>query len=100
MSFNLAITAAASDLSSAALSTQDLGSGLSALESILKSSRLDQVGLNPQPLPPREEGVSVASKGAGMALDDWCGTVPRHFPPPPPPSPLGDLLGGLSRLPG
>jgi hypothetical protein len=52
------------------------------------ASRLEQVALNPQPLPPKESfGESLASQ----VLDDWCGTVPKRFPPPPP-QPLG---GGL-----
>jgi hypothetical protein len=49
--------------------------------------RLDQVGLNPQPLPPKELfGGSLVSQ----LLDDFCGTVPKRLPPPPPP-----LGGGL-----
>ena len=52
------------------------------------ASVLDRVALNPQPLPPKESlGGSLASE----VLDDWCGTVPKRFPPPPTP-PLG---GGL-----
>jgi hypothetical protein len=52
------------------------------------ASILDQVALNPQPLPPKASfGGSLASE----VLDDWCGTVPKRFPPPPTP-PLG---GGL-----
>jgi len=35
---------------------------------------LKRIGLNPQPLPPKE-------------LDGWCGTVPKRFPVPPPPGP-------------
>ena len=52
------------------------------------ASILDRIALNPQPLPPKESfGGSLASE----VLDDWCGTVPKRFPPPPTP-PLG---GGL-----
>lgn len=51
------------------------------------ASLLDQVALNPQPLPPRSS-----------ALMDWCGTVPKRFPPPPPPPlPWTQAIGqGLS----
>jgi len=52
------------------------------------ASILERIALNPQPLPPKESfGGSLAS----AVLDDWCGTVPKRFPPPPTP-PLG---GGL-----
>jgi hypothetical protein len=52
------------------------------------ASILERIALNPQPLPPKESfGGSLASE----VLDDWCGTVPKRFPPPPTP-PLG---GGL-----
>jgi hypothetical protein len=50
------------------------------------SGRLEQVALNPQPLPPREKGF-----GSLTHIDDWCGTVPKHLPPHPP-TPLGSGL--------
>ena len=54
------------------------------------ASILERIALNPQPLPPKESfGGSLASE----VLDDWCGTVPKRFPPPPTP-PLG---GGAAR---
>lgn len=55
------------------------------------ASQLDQVALNPQPLPPR----------ASSSLIDWCGTVPKRFPPPPPPPlPWMEAIGqGLSLHP-
>jgi hypothetical protein len=52
------------------------------------ASRLEQVALNPQPLPPK---ASFGGALASEVLDDWCGTVPKRFPPVPP-QPLG---GGL-----
>lgn len=54
------------------------------LQSTLNTSALDKVALNPQPLPPKEAGLSAS---AGHVMDDeQCGTVPRqvfHWPPPP-----------------
>ena len=65
-------------------------------------TRLDQILLNPQPLPPKGEslGQSAASRLSGADGDvPPCGNdiinLLKHFPPPPPP-PLGDLVGGLS----
>lgn len=57
-----------------------------------KSSLLDRVALNPQPLPPRDvaAGQSLAQR-LGMYFDEFCGTMPRRLPPPPPP-PLGGLF--------
>jgi hypothetical protein len=56
------------------------------------AERLEQMSLNPQPLPPREVGI-----GALERIDDFCGTrVPLRVPPPPPPTPLG---AGLSLQP-
>ena len=63
----------------------------------LGSTLLEKLGLNPQPLPPKEAMVGGLDKAFGGALsldDDWCGTVPKRFPPPPPP-PLGGLLQEL-----
>jgi hypothetical protein len=71
-------------------------------------SRLLQVALNPQPLPPHELGAAIAAEFAhtvwlterlgldlGLAfddLDDWCPTVPKKlkFPPWWPPIPEPD----------
>lgn len=48
------------------------------------AERLEQMSLNPQPLPPREVGI-----GALERIDDFCGTrVPLRVPPPPPPTPF------------
>jgi len=56
------------------------------LQSILNMGVLDKVAINPQPLPPREAGMSDS---VGQVMDDeQCGTVPRHvFHWPPPPTP-------------
>ena len=61
------------------------------------STLLERIGLNPQPLPPKEAaGGLLQSLINGFDVDDWCGTVPKHFPPPPPPpGPLGEVLGGM-----
>jgi hypothetical protein len=87
--------------------------------------------LNPQPLPPKEQllvasaavahdiasaavGAEAAGGGASKlvarAVDDWCGTRPRHipipwpgpwpFPWPPEPEPHPDWDIGLSRVVG
>jgi hypothetical protein len=63
-------------------------------------SRLSEVALNPQPLPPHELGAAIASevvhhaylaarfgldpKLAFQDLDDWCPTRPKTFPKLPP----------------
>ena len=61
---------------------------------------LEKLGLNPQPLPPKEAAVGMdkAFGGGAMNLDDWCGTVPKRFPPPPPP--LGLLAELMGSMPG
>jgi hypothetical protein len=87
--------------------------------------------LNPQPLPPKEQllvasaavahdiaSAAVGAEAAGgsasklvaRAVDDWCGTRPRHipipwpgpwpFPWPPEPEPHPDWDIGLSRVVG
>ncbi len=116
MSINLSISAVASHLSLQAPSSSHGGasaaSGLDGdwcgtkvphgplphgLASSLGHSLLDKLALNPQPLPPRQEGGASEHAGGlqqgGHASmdDDWCGTVPKHFPPLPP-GPIGDLL--------
>jgi hypothetical protein len=104
-------------------------SGASAFEAVSKAS---EVELNPQPLPPRQQlllasatvahdvalaavtaeaaGTEAASRIVGRAVDDWCGTEPRHFPipwpgpwpfpwpPEPEPHPEWDI--GASRVVG
>jgi hypothetical protein len=48
------------------------------------AERLDQMALNPQPLPPRLVGIGKLER-----IDDFCGTrVPLRVPPPPPPTPF------------
>ena len=57
------------------------------LASVL-GSRLEQVALNPQPLPPKELAGAAQQLGRAALDCDGCGTVPHklpHFPPPPPP---------------
>lgn len=61
-----------------------------ALEVALRNSRFEQVMLNPQPLPPGPDGALQQRVGRATLDNDWCGTVPKHFPPPPPP--IADLL--------
>jgi hypothetical protein len=61
-------------------------------------SRLEQLMLNPQPLPPRSAvGEFAGSRMSGGDDPPQCGNglidLLKHFPPPPPPS-LGDLVGG------
>lgn len=69
-------------------------------------SRLSEVALNPQPLPPHELGAAIAAEfirniwladrngfDIGLAfndLDDWCPTVPKGLKLPPwwPPVPV------------
>jgi hypothetical protein len=55
------------------------------------SGLLEKMGLNPQPLPPKE--IAGAALGAASKFaDEFCGTVPRGpFPPLPP------HIGGLLR---
>lgn len=61
-------------------------------------SPLDAVALNPQPLPPKE--TAAAQSLSPRALDDdWCGTVPKRFPPPPPPPPWTEQIDQLVNLP-
>lgn len=99
MSFNPAITAAAPRLNPDVFSTTHIGSHPPiphALEVALRNSRFEQVLLNPQPLPPRQEGGVFQQAGRATLDDDWCGTVPKRFPPPPP-SPFAGLLGRASR---
>jgi hypothetical protein len=51
----------------------------------------DLASLNPQPLPPKEDGG--LQHGVRFALDDWCGTVPPKPPiPGPGPGPVGPLV--------
>jgi len=69
-------------LEAVALNPQPLPPRELGLSSLL--NRLDAVALNPQPLPPRE-ALSLADR-LGKAADEQCGT-PRwlhHLPPPPP----------------
>ena len=61
-----------------------------ALEVALRNSRFEEVMLNPQPLPPGPDDSAHHQIGRATLDNDWCGTVPRHFPPPPPP--IADLL--------
>jgi len=66
----------------------------------LRSSLADKLEINPQPLPPREDSVSL-SASANPRFDDGgqCGNVPRHFPPPsPPPVPWLDTLKAMSSI--
>lgn len=58
---------------------------------------LEKLGLNPQPLPPKEAGGGLLQSLAdGFNLDDWCGTVPKRFPPPPPPvGQLAEVMGAM-----
>jgi hypothetical protein len=51
----------------------------------LHHSRFEQVMLNPQPLPPGPDGNVFHQVGRVALDDDWCGTGPRHLPPPPRP---------------
>jgi hypothetical protein len=62
-----------------------------ALEAALGNSRFEQLMLNPQPLPPAPNGSVFQQVGRASLDDDWCGTVPKRFPPPPP-------LPGLDRF--
>jgi hypothetical protein len=67
------------------------------------STLLERIGLNPQPLPPKEVatagGPAFGGRAASFDDGDWCGTVPRHFPPVPPlPGPWGDLLTSVQSL--
>jgi hypothetical protein len=39
--------------------------------------------------------ASVQLAKPSLALDDWCGTVPRKFPFPPPPAPWTDIAAQL-----
>jgi hypothetical protein len=93
--------------------------------SVAGQSRLSEVALNPQPLPPHEIGAAVASEFIRLAwlsekfgqdpglalseLDDWCPTVPKRprfptwWPPIPEPDPEPDWfvdfhLGFATRL--
>jgi hypothetical protein len=87
--FTSAISAAAPRLASEALAgatTAHPAFGFAA--SLLGGP--DTVALNPQPLPPKEGGGS-ALQGTSQFFDDWCGTVPKRFPPPPPPSWLDSI---------
>jgi hypothetical protein len=67
------------------------------------ASLLDQVALNPQPLPPKEAIGAVLHGAKTAAYDDggWCGTVPRPLPfPPLPPGPWANVVSaatGISR---
>ena len=84
-------------------------------QSVSRASRASWVELNPQPIPPGHEAqfaaarvaneialAAVAAEAAGVpegagrivsrAIDDWCGTAPRHIPipwPGPWPGPPG-----------
>jgi hypothetical protein len=83
-----------SQLPSVESSAEKLGGLLSPAVGLL-----EKLGLNPQPLPPKEAaiGMDKAFGGGAMNLDDWCGTVPKRFPPPPPPplGPLAELMGSM-----
>lgn len=106
MSFNLSIAAAAPRLSTESLAGPGLHASFDgdwcgtkgprppiphALEVALRNSRFEQVALNPQPLPPGPDGRVFNQAGRALLDGDWCGTVPKRFPPPPPP--IADLIG-------
>jgi len=117
---NFAITAAASQLSTAALSSalnQAPAAGGSGAASAFcdvddiplcgtkvpgqpprppLGGGFEQVALNPQPLPPAESG-GRSMQGGVMSWEDgdWCGTVPHRFPFPPPPPQWNDLQSQL-----
>jgi len=58
------------------------------------NTALNEVALNPQPLPPKDDNASkylwslqipeaqavVSSKASGISYDDFCGTQPRPLP--------------------